>query len=54
MMVSPKSKFTDEQILNKRRFLAKKWRCKLDMVMDVEAIGMLEKDEGQSDERLGV
>lgn len=45
MMVSPKSKFSDAQILKKRRQLARSWRCKLDMVMDIEAIGTLEQEE---------
>lgn len=36
--------FTEKEILAKRRFLARQWRQKLDMVMDVEAVHFLEKE----------
>ena len=36
--------FTEEEILKKRRELARRWRQKLDMVMDIEAVWALEEE----------
>ena len=35
--------FTEEEIQKARRLLAKKWKHKLDMVMDIEAVWYLEE-----------
>jgi|GEM_PF-5358046 len=45
--------FTEEQIQTMRRQLAKRWRQKLDMVMDIEAVWALQQERGLEERMMG-
>ena len=45
MMVGPASEYSDAEVLAKRRKLARRWRCKVDQVMDSEAIAILREEK---------
>ena len=51
LMVSPKSEYSDAEILTKRRLLARSWRCNLNKVMDSEAIAILRQEKDALEEQ---
>ena len=48
IMQRPKSEFTDKQIDNKRRQLARQWSQTINQILDEEAIYYLRKNYAQA------